>query len=267
MRLFESILDANHRALRGDSKAGVRPSEHEAELPLIALSCIDSRLNPLLPEVLGIPEDQFIWLRNAGNIVTGPMSSTMRSLALACAIKGGRQIVVIGHSNCRVCGIGLTELIERFNALGIPRAAMPANVVDFFGIFSSERQNVVNAVNIIRSSPLIGPGVPVHGLLVALDTGRLDWLVNGYQQVALMPPGPVSIGAGPSAFKPLGDFGAGDPSWPLGEIREIPAVPLVLAPEPLDAPPPVPQEHPPTPPRIPGAPPIRARLSVRRNRP
>ena len=60
-------------------------------LPVVALTCIDVRLNHLLPDVLGLPEAHFIWLRNAGNIITGPLSSTMRSLALACAIKGRRK--------------------------------------------------------------------------------------------------------------------------------------------------------------------------------
>src|SRR5271165_3757640 len=95
-RLFEAIIDANQRALAGDTQAGLHPAEYGDELPLVALTCVDARLNSLLPQVLGILPEQFIWLRNAGNIVTGPMSSTMRSLALACAVKGGKEIVVIG---------------------------------------------------------------------------------------------------------------------------------------------------------------------------
>jgi carbonic anhydrase len=78
-RLFEAILDANHRALAGDAEAGLHPAEFEDELPLVALTCVDARLNKLLPQVLGVPPEQFIWLRNAGNIISGPMSSTMRS--------------------------------------------------------------------------------------------------------------------------------------------------------------------------------------------
>ena len=85
MRLFEAIIEANHRAAAGDASAGLRPGEFADSLPVAALTCIDPRLNPLIPEVLGIPEEQFVWLRNAGNIITGPVSSTMRSLALACA--------------------------------------------------------------------------------------------------------------------------------------------------------------------------------------
>ena len=64
MHLFEAIIEANHRAAAGDPSAGLRPAEYADALPIAALTCIDVRLNPLLPSVLGIPEDQFIWLRN-----------------------------------------------------------------------------------------------------------------------------------------------------------------------------------------------------------
>ena len=47
MRLFEAIIAANHRALAGDAGAGLHPSEFEDELPVVALTCIDARLNPL----------------------------------------------------------------------------------------------------------------------------------------------------------------------------------------------------------------------------
>src|ERR1700676_2665951 len=102
MRLFEAVFAANQRALAGDHTAGVRIADYADEVPVIALTCIEPRLNRLLPGVLGLPEESFIWLRNGGNIITGPLSSTMRSLALACAIKGGREIAVIGHTDCHV---------------------------------------------------------------------------------------------------------------------------------------------------------------------
>lgn len=184
MRLFEAILDANHRAAAGDTTAGLRPHEFSHDLPIVALSCIDPRLNPLLPEVLGIPEEHFIWLRNAGNIITGPLSSTLRSIALACAVKGGKEIVVIGHTDCLVGKTSMLQLIERFRSLGVKRELLPPNLTDYFGLFGSERQNVLKATSTIRSSPLIGPGVPVHGLMLDTANGHLEWLVNGYEPVA-----------------------------------------------------------------------------------
>ena len=79
MRLFESIIDANHRAVAGDASAGLHPAEFADALPVVALTCIDPRLNAFFPNALALPAEEFIWLRNAGNIITGTLSSTMRS--------------------------------------------------------------------------------------------------------------------------------------------------------------------------------------------
>src|SRR5208283_3769995 len=140
----------------------------------------DARLNALFPDALALPPEQFIWLRNAGNIITGPLSSTMRSLALACAIKGGREIAIIGHTDCKVRDTTISQLIDRFKALGIGRHLLPENLTDYFGVFASEQQNVIRGVDFVRHSPIIGPKIPVHGLMVDTATGKLDWIVNGY---------------------------------------------------------------------------------------
>src|SRR5438552_17648368 len=140
MRLFEAITEASHGAVAGDQNAGVRPGDFEDELPVVALTCIDPRLNALFPSVLGLPGEQFIWLRNAGNIITGPMSSTMRSLALACAVKGGKEIAIIGHTDCLVGKTTTMQLIDRLRELGIERHLLPDNVNEYFGTFASERQ-------------------------------------------------------------------------------------------------------------------------------
>ena len=131
---------------------------------------MDVRLNNLLPQALGVPPEQFIWLRNAGNIITGPLSSTMRSLALACAVKSGKEIVVIGHTDCQVGKTSALQLLERFRALGIERHMLPDNLNEYLGIFSSDRQNVINATQFARGSPLIGSKVPVHGLLIDIES-------------------------------------------------------------------------------------------------
>jgi carbonic anhydrase len=224
MRLFEAIIDANHRAIAGDQQAGLHPADFESELPVVALTCIDVRLNPLLPEVLGVPESQFIWLRNAGNIISGALSSTMRSLALACVVKGGKEIAIIGHTDCQVGKTTTMELIDRFRALGVERHLLPANVNEFFGMFGSERANVIKAVDIVRESPLIGPKIPVHGLLVDIETGKVEWLVNGYQTLdtmgARMSEVVASVGHTLDALKSLTDFEIGGIKFPETKIGE-----------------------------------------------
>lgn len=269
MRLFEAIIEANHAAANGDQHAGLHPSDYDSELPLVALTCIDVRLNPLLPEVLGIPKDQFVWLRNVGNMVDGPLGTMTRSLAMACAIKGAKQIVIIGHTDCQVCKTTGSALLERLRSLGIECHLLPPNVEEFFGLFSSERMNVIKAVETARSSPLVGPNTPVQGLLVNTETGWVDWVVNGYQPLAAKP-APLAdqlprlgneIG---STLKSIGDFQIGEIKFPTTKIGETvaeasnwlsdklhPGTPMPSAPaEPKVQLPPKRTGPPPIPPRI-----------------
>jgi len=298
MRLFESIIDANHRAIAGDASAGLHPADFAEELPVIALTCVDPRLNALFPNSLALPAEQFIWLRNAGNIITAPLSSTMRSLALACAVKGGREIAVIGHTDCQVARTGTIQLLDELRALGVERNLLPDNINDFFGMFASERQNVIKACDIVRHSPLIGPKIPVHGLLVDTGTGKLDWIVNGYQTLetaashATAPTGPIGqttdklgqfdIGEMKFPEAKIGDMATKTANWPNQEAEQIGAKPaLTLAKSAEEVArvatqatayaekhwprPPTQTQTPPLPPKIPIPPPIRPHINVRRS--
>jgi carbonic anhydrase len=271
MRLFEAILDANQRALAGDTDAGLHPADYADALPVAALTCIDARLNSLFPDALALPKEQFVWLRNAGNIITGPMSSTMRSLALACAIKGGREIAIIGHTDCMVCKTSTMNLTEAFRKLGVERAGLPENLTDFFDLFASERQNVMKAVDYVRHSPLIGPKIPVHGLVIDVNTGKLEWVVNGYQALeSLATANPEAPQPPQQAQQEIGNFEAfkmGVMTFPDYKIGELPNAPASTAPVP-PAPPVAPTQPPPVPPvrvqpnfapRIPIPPRIRGR--------
>jgi carbonic anhydrase len=215
MRLFEAILEANQRAAIGEGKVSLRAEDFAQELPVVVVSCIDARLNALVPRALGLPEDQFIWLRNAGNIITGTMSSTMRSLALACAVKGGKEIAILGHTDCKVRRMSALDLLESFRKLGVERKQLPDNLNEFFGLFASERQNVLRGVEFVRQSPLIGPKVPVHGLLQDVQTGRLEWLVNGYQALEAVTAAGPARQAAPMESNPL----AALPEFRIGELK------------------------------------------------
>jgi carbonic anhydrase len=276
MRLLEAIIDANHRALAGDANAGLHPAEFADALPLVALTCIDVRLNSILPQVLGVPQEQFIWLRNAGNIITGPQSSTMRSLSLACAVKGGKEIAIIGHTDCQVGKTTTMQLLEKLRAIGVERHMLPDNLTEFFGMFGSDRQNVIKAADIARQSPLIGPKIPIHGLLVDIETGKLDWLVNGYQAAETMSTRwnqfVQSAGQTVDKLKSLTDFNIGEMKFPETKIGEtvtnaedwVAQKVRALEMKPTEAPPETePTQLPPVPPRIPRPPPIRPKLHRR----
>ena len=281
MRLLEAIIDANHRALAGDTTAGIQPGDYVDELPIVALTCIDPRLNPLLPQVLGIPPEQFIWLRSAGNAIIDPLGSIMRSLPLACAIKGGKEIVIIGHTDCQVAKTTMMQLLERLKALGVERHMLPDNITEFFGLFGSERQNVIKVVDLVRQSALIGPKIPVQGLMVDVQTGKLEWLVNGYEQLGSMSSRwnevVKSAGQTVDALKNLTNFNLGEMKFPetkIGEtvmsaedwlskqVKHLEIKPAATAGPSPPAPPPPPD----APPKIPLPPAIRPRIIRRGGR-
>jgi carbonic anhydrase len=198
----------------------------------------------------------------------------MRSLSLACAVKGGREIAIIGHTDCQVCKTTTSQLLDKLKALGVERSRLPDNINEFFGMFATERQNVIKACDIVRQSPLIGPKIPVHGLLVNIETGKLEWIVNGYEsrQLSALPANNAfspstdastrELGAGPMADFHFGEMKfpemkIGDASVKIGASEAMPSSPPPIAPrvQPLPAAPVVP-------PKIPVPPPIRARVNL-----
>ena len=145
----------------------------------------------------------------------------MRSLALACAVKGGREIAIIGHTDCQVAWTTTMQLLEKFKALGVDRSRLPENLNEFFGMFATERQNVIKACDFVRQSPLIGPKIPVHGLLADIESGKLEWIVNGYNTL----PGQQqqsATGNFPqlSAMNSLKNFEMGEMKFPETKIGE-----------------------------------------------
>jgi len=226
MRLFDAIFQANERWLGGDKAPAIPRAEYADALPVAALTCIDARLNPLLPHVLGLADEDFIWLRNAGNVITSPLSSTMRSLTLACAVKGGKEIAILGHTDCLVCKTTVLTLTDALSRLGVERNRLPENLNEYFGLFASERQNVMKAVDHVRHSPLIGARIPVHGLLVDISSGRLEWIVNGYQSLVTSGSAiklEATIG-GKEVFEarvPLPEFQLGEMKFPDLKIGQV----------------------------------------------
>ena len=116
------------------------------------------------------------------------------------------------------------QLLDKLKALGVERHLLPENLNEFFGMFGSERQNVIKATDIVRHSPLIGPKIPVHGFLVDIETGKLEWIVNGYDTLQALPGTSDAIkGAGPmpDALGSFAAFNIGEMKFPEAKIGEL----------------------------------------------
>ena len=99
---------------------------------------------------------------------------------------------------------------------------LPENLTEYFGLFASERQNVLKGVEYVRNSPLIGPRVPVHGLMVDIQSGRLEWLVDGYRALETVGVPSPSLSTQPlDALRQLLPFDLGEMKFPEGKIGEL----------------------------------------------
>lgn len=49
--------------------------------------------------------------------------------------------------------------------------------------FNSPEEGVAHSVKIIRNHPLIPAHVPVHGFIMDAETGALEMIIDGYENV------------------------------------------------------------------------------------
>lgn len=150
---------------------------------LAIFTCMDTRLVDFLEPALGIERGQAKVIKNAGNTVTGPFNSTIRSLMVAIFELGIQEIMVIGHEDCGMSHSNSKDMIEKMLKRGIHTSAIKMiedELERWLDQFHNPIQNVEKTVAAIRSNPLIPDDIPVHGLLFDPKSGKVNVIVDGY---------------------------------------------------------------------------------------
>ena len=78
-------------------------------------------------------------------------------------------------------------VIEKMKAKGITEETL--QTISYSGIdvskwlhgFTSVNESVAHSVDIVKKHPLMPKDIPVHGLVIDPQTGKLDLVVNGYK--------------------------------------------------------------------------------------
>lgn len=184
MRLLDEIMHANETYLQLN---GINPAETPVPRPpqrkVAIFTCMDGRLVELLEPAMGISRGDAHIIKNAGNTVVHRNSEVIRSLVVSIFALGVEEVLVVGHRDCGMARLDTNELEQAMLARGVPQEAMDAvdNLHEWLGGFGDPEANVRNVVRRIRSSPLVPDDVPIHGLIVEPQRGKLSVLVNGYE--------------------------------------------------------------------------------------
>ncbi|WP_113868728.1 beta-class carbonic anhydrase [Paraliobacillus ryukyuensis] len=182
MMLLEEILQFNQKFVEDEA---YKPFETDG-LPnkrAVIFTCMDTRLIELLPNALNLKNGDVKMVKNAGAILTDKYDSTMKSILIAIHALQAEEVFVIAHHNCGMNHLDTDTLLERMKVQGITDEAIHSldkDANEWLKGFESVEDSVRQSVSIIEDHPLLPTDIPVHGLVIDPQTGKLDLVTNGY---------------------------------------------------------------------------------------
>ncbi len=180
--MLNEILAHNERFLQVQKLPHI---EHAPRKHTAIVTCMDCRLVNMFEGALGLQRGDVLELRTAGATISQPDRSQaandlIRSLAGGVYLLGVRRVLVVGHTECGLAHVQSGTLVASMQALGVdPQHLIEQEslgdtngLVRWMGAFNDVHLNVQEVVNVIRNSPFL-PKIPVHGLVIDINTGKL----------------------------------------------------------------------------------------------
>ena len=142
------------------------------------MACYDPRLDSLLRPALGLEEGQGFLFRTAGAVVS-PTGTTLRSLTLAVYMFEVREILVLGHSSCRMAAFKASDFIAAFRGRGVAREAFgDQDLRTWAGAVASPRQGVLASASAIASAPFLPNDLVIAGAVLDDTTGEIEMVLR-----------------------------------------------------------------------------------------
>ena len=111
----------------------------------------------------------------------------MRSLLIAVYELHADEVLVIGHHDCGMSAINSDSVLEKLKQRGIEEQTLETikysgiDLHEWFQGFDRVEDSVKHSVDMVKHHPLMSKDIPVHGLVIDPETGKLDLVVNGYE--------------------------------------------------------------------------------------
>lgn len=154
---------------------------------IVILTCMDTRLTELLLKSMNFKNGDIKLIKSAGAVITHPFGGIMRSLIVAVYELQADEVFIIGHHDCGMSSINTKDIISKMVDRGVDKSLF--KTLNYSGIdmrewlrgFNDVTESVQNSVDLVVNHPLMDNNVPVHGLVIDPETGKLDTIVNGYK--------------------------------------------------------------------------------------
>lgn len=188
MSLLHDILAFNEQFVATKEYEKYRTTKFP-DKRLVVISCMDTRLVELLPRAMNLKNGDVKIIKTAGAIVSHPFGSVMRSILVAIYELNAQEVCVIGHYDCGMSSINVSNLADKAIHMGIPAETL--TILKRSGIrlekwlkgFDNVVEAVSSSVELVRNHPLLPAHIPVHGLIIDPESGKLDLVVDGNQYI------------------------------------------------------------------------------------
>ncbi len=222
--LIDDLLKRNRAFVKGRAPKPL-PAAETVSLAIVA--CFDPRLDALLRPALGLGEGEGFIIRTAGAVVAAG-SHTLRNLALAVYLFEVEQVLIVGHTSCRMASFPTGQLIDAFRRRGVSREAFgDGDLRTWSGAISSPRDGVLASAAAIASAPFLPPDLAVGGAVLDDASGALKLILRpgdplpGAVPDRVRDPDPERRPAPPAAAEaPAGDAPTSPPAIPAAPGKQ-----------------------------------------------
>src|SRR2546426_2585317 len=186
--VIDEILAHNEHFMQQNSLPVIG---HAPRKRMAVVTCMDCRLVRMFEDALGLERGDVLELRTAGATISQPerekgANDLIRSLAGGIYLLGVSRVFIIGHTQCGLGHVDSTMLTASMQALGVdPQQLIEREglgdikgLMRWLGAFEDVHVNVPEVVKVIRTSPYL-PKIPVYGLVIDIQTGKLEVVDKG----------------------------------------------------------------------------------------
>lgn len=189
MKLLDSMLEYNKYFVKFEEYQKYKTEDKYPAKRVVIFTCMDTRLVDLATKSLNLAQGDVKVVKNAGAILTHPFGSVMRSLIMAVYMLKADEIIVMGHHDCGMQSIDPNLVLDKMKERGISEETL--DVLQYSGIdlnkwlhgFDDVLESVNHDVDMIINHPLMPKDIPVHRLVINPEDGKVDVVVNGYNNM------------------------------------------------------------------------------------